>query len=227
MKEMLLGEKLTGFFELLQKPVRSKEELVGNVRSALEMIAGEMNIGKVTVRRSAPMSRLRDQIDNQTIILYQSDCLAEEASLDINFRSGDGGLATLSYFPEKGYGWEEEERHELELFGNMILWAFRLEIMGELLQRTATMDLAGNIPNMSGFMGCLGSTIAQRGIGNYIGFYLNTHNFKYVNKVLPYQKADEVMRLYIHQLLQEIEADECIARLGGDNFVALDRKSVV
>ena len=224
MKEMLLGERLTGFFELLQKPVRSKEELVGNVRSALEMIAGEMNIGKVTVRRSAPMSRLRAQIDNQTIILYQSDCLAEEASLDINFRSGDGGLAILSYFPEKGHGWEEEERHELELFGNMILWAFRLEIMGELLQRTATMDLAGNILNMAGFIGYLGGKIAQGGIGNYVGFYLNTRNFKYVNKVLSYQKADEVMRLYIHQLRQGTDEDECIARLGGDNFVALIRK---
>ncbi len=224
MRETLLGDKLLRFFELLQEPIRSKEELAEKVGLALEEIAGLKNIGKVTICRSAPMSKLRAQIENQTVILYQSDLPIEENAIELKYLTGEGGTAMLSYYPVKGCLWEKEEQHELTLLGTMILWAFRLEIMGELLQRTTTMDLAGEIPNMAGFLGYLGAVIAQGRIGDYIGFYLNTHNFKYVNKVLPYQKADEVMWLYIRQLLCGICEDECVARLGGDNFVAVIRK---
>lgn len=224
MRESLLGDKMLRFFESIQKPVRSKEELVKNIGIALEEIAGQKNIGKVTVSQSAPESKLRAQIDNHTEILYQGDLPIEEAATELNFRTGEGGTATLSYFPVKGCCWEEEEQHELVILGNIILWAFRLEIMGELLQRVTTMDLAGGIPNVAGFMGYLGGALAQGRIEKYIGFYFNTHNFKYVNKVLSHQKADEVMWLYIRQLLQGIYEDERVARLGGDNFVALIRK---
>lgn len=224
MSESLFGDKLLRFFKLIQEPVCSKEELVENVRTALDGIAEQKNIGKVTICRSAPESKLRAQIENQTEVLYQRDSSIEETATELSFRTGEGGTAVLSYFPVKGCCWEEEEQHELMLLGNMILWAFRLEIMGELLQRMTTMDLAGEIPNVAGFMGYLGGALAQGRIENYIGFYFNTHNFKYVNKVLSHQKADGVMWLYIRQLLQGIHEDECVARLGGDNFVALIRK---
>ncbi|MBQ8800571.1 MAG: GGDEF domain-containing protein [Lachnospiraceae bacterium] len=223
MEKALLGDKLTAFLELLQKPVSSEEELAKNVRMALECIAGQMKIGKVEVCRFAPDSRLRAQIDRHTVVLYQSDALVGDDALELTYRSDDGGAATLSYYPVKNYRWEEEEQRELLLLGNLILWAFRLIIMGDLLKRTATMDLAGGIPNTAGFIGRLAGVIAQGRIEHYTGFYLNTHNFKYVNKVLPHQNADEVMWLYIRQLLSGIEEDECVARLGGDNFVALIR----
>lgn len=223
MEKALLGDKLTSFLELLQKPVSSERELVENVSAALECVAGQMKIGKVTVSQFAPGSKLRAQINRHTEVLYRNDVSIGEDALELTFRTDDGGDATLSYYPVKDYRWVEEEQRELLLLGNLILGAFRLVIMGDLLKRTATMDLSGGLPNTAGFIGYLAGIIARGGIEKYTGFYLNTHNFKYVNKVLSHQKADEVMWLYIRQLLSGIAEDECIARLGGDNFVALIR----
>lgn len=97
-------------------------------------------------------------------------------------------------------------------------------MMDYLLRRTMTTDLSVSMPNMAGFMAHLGGMCARGTVANYIGFYFNTHNFKYVNKALTHQKADGVMRQYTAMLMQGLEKDECVARLGGDNFVAVIRK---
>lgn len=227
MTESLLGDKMIVFFERLQKPVCSREELLENVRKALEGIAEQMQIGKVTLSFSAPRSLLREQIDNDTVVLFQNRESVCEEAVTLEYRTGEGGIATLSFFSVNDSCWPEEEQRELLLLGNMVLWVFRLEMTDALLKRTMTMDLNVSMPNMTGFIEHLLGIFRKGNIGNYIGFYFNTHNFKYVNKVLAHQKADEVMRLYTGMLMQGLEKDECVARLGGDNFVAVIRKENV
>ncbi len=224
MEETHLKEELKLFFETLQSPAHTRREVLDNVQKAIALIAEPWHIGRVAATLSAPESGLRAQISNMEGTLYQGNRPPGDDTLSINFRTGEGGTADIIFYAEEGYQWTEEERRELLIFGQTILGAFRLEMMDYLLRRTMTTDLSVSMPNMAGFMAHLGGMCARGTVANYIGFYFNTHNFKYVNKALTHQKADEVMRKYTAMLIQGIEKDECVARLGGDNFVAVIRK---
>lgn len=224
MEETHLKEELKLFFETLQSPAHTRREVLDNVQKAIALIAEQWHVGRVAAALSAPESGFRAQISNMEGTLYQSNRPTGDDTVSINFRTGEGGTADIIFYAEEGYQWTEEERRELLIFGQTILGAFRLEMMDYLLRRTMITDLSVSMPNMAGFMAHLGGMCARGTVANYIGFYFNTHNFKYVNKALTHQKADGVMRQYTAMLMQGLEKDECAARLGGDNFVAVIRK---
>ena len=54
-------------------------------------------------------------------------------------------------------------------------------------------------------------------------YVFNIHNFKYVNKVFSYAEGDLILRQYTSQIQALLQEEEKLARLGGDNFVALVR----
>lgn len=221
------SEEIKEFLELVQKPVRSSEELLINVKRAIMYIANDMHMGKVVISLSVPQSKLRAQIENLTSILYQSDVRYSFEPINLSYRTGDGGTVLITFYPQTDYKWNEEEQREIRIVGNHIYGAFRQQSMEGLLKKAMTTDLAVGLPNVSGFMSFATQLFAQGILNEYVAFFFNIHNFKYVNKVLQHMQADEVMRIYAGMLANMVESDEIAARLGGDNFVALIREENV
>ena len=67
----------------------------------------------------------------------------------------------------------------------------------------------------------IGNQLATGQIHTYTVFFFNVHNFKYVNKIFPYEEGDVILRNYAGMVDKMLLDDEIVARLGGDNFVAL------
>lgn len=223
MDNILLNNKMIEFFELLHKPVRSQEDLLINVNRALAAIEEDIHIGRVDISLSAPQTKLRSQINNLSSILYQRQGVYGYKPVTHSFRSGDGGVVNVTFYALDGYTWEGEELQEIRILCSLIFHAFRMEMMDGLLQKATKIDMAVGIPNIAGFMEFVTRKFGEDHLGEYEGIYFNIHNFKYVNNVLPQVKADEVMGMYVQTISKLIEADEILARLGGDNFVALIR----
>lgn len=223
MDNILLNNKMIEFFELIHKPVRSQEDLLINVNRALAAIEEDIHIGRVDISLSAPQTKLRSQINNLSSILYQRQGVYGYKPVTHSFRSGDGGVVNVTFYALDGYTWEGEELQEIRILCSLIFHAFRMEMMDGLLQKATKIDMAVGIPNIAGFMEFVTRKFAEDRLGEYEGIYFNIHNFKYVNNVLPHVKADEVMSMYVQTISNQIEADEILARLGGDNFVALLR----
>ncbi len=219
----LYGENAIEFYKLMQKPVRSQEELTENVRMAVDVVAEGMHIAKVAVRISVAGSGALGQADDVRV-LYQGTPEVQEKPLLMQFQTGDGGSICVELYACAGYTWNEEEETEVRIVGNQIYTLFSQCMMSGLLRRAMMTDPLVGIPNLSGFMDCVARKFAAGEIENYYGVYLNIHNFKYVNKVLSYIKADEVMKQYAKKLSAAVESDEFVARLGGDNFGALIRE---
>lgn len=224
MSNLFGSKKIKQFFEIVQRPVHSKEELIEGVRQALALIADDMHFGKVTVNLSIPQSKLRAQIDNFTYPLYEGANVDSYEPVALSFRTGDGGNVVITFYAIQGNVWSEEEVGEIRILGNQIFLAFSQVMMSNLLRHAMLTDLSVGIPNVSGFMEFAGRMFEQGMLEQYHGVYLNVHNFKYVNKVLPHIQADEVMKIYSGMLVKVLDKDEIVARLGGDNFVALVRR---
>lgn len=221
MSEFFCSKGIKEFIELVQKPVCSNEEVLVNVKKAITYIAEDMHLGKAAFSLSVPQSTLRAQIENMTNVLYQRDDKYGYEAVNLSYRTGDGGTALFMFHPKEGYEWSDVEQREIRIIGNHIYSAFRQGTMDGLLKKAMTTDLAVGIPNVSGFMSFATQIFMQGGLKEYIGFFFNIQNFKYVNKVLPHMQADEVMKIYAGMLMSAVENDEIAARLGGDNFVAL------
>ncbi len=227
MSEFFGSKGIKEFFELVQKPVRSSEELLENVKRAIVFIAPEMHFGKVVINFSVPQSKLRAQIENLTSVLFLSEGRYSYEPINLSYRTGDGGTVLLTFYPQEGYSWSDIEQREIRIVGNHIYGAFRQESMEGLLKKAMTTDLAVGIPNASGFMSFATLLFAKGELADYTGFFFNIHNFKYVNKLLSHIQADEVMKIYAGMLMNVIESDEIAARMGGDNYVALIRNEDV
>lgn len=85
-------------------------------------------------------------------------------------------------------------------------------------------DLTIGIPNLSGFMEYASKLIMSGDIYNYDAMYFNIHNFKFINNIFTYAEGNEVIFQYANRLIAELKEDEMLARLGGDNFVAIIRR---
>lgn len=224
MGRLFSGKEVEQFFEILHRPVCSQEEQAEAAGKAISCIAEELKIGRVTVNLTLPQSKLRAQVDNFTCVLYQAEAVtAEEEAVAMNFKTGDGGTVVFAFYAVRGHVWDEEELGEIRIVGRQIYTAFSQGIVQGLLKHAMLTDLVVGLPNVSGFMEITSGLFARGKLEKYQGIYMNIHNFKYVNKVLSHVQADEVMMIYARQLSTVLGKDEVVARLGGDNFVALVR----
>ncbi|MBR3824311.1 MAG: GGDEF domain-containing protein [Lachnospiraceae bacterium] len=221
MATMFCSNEMKQFFEMIQKPVRTSEELLVNVRLAIAYLEESLEIGKVLLEFSAPKTKLRAQTQNFTGILYERDDVNVANPITHTFGTVDGGQVVITLYSIAGHIWSEEELDILKIISNIIFQAFKVENMNTLLDKAMSTDLSVDIPNINGFMQVVMEKFSRGLLEEYIGVYFNIHNFKYVNNVLPYVKADEVMAMYVNAVKAQVESDEMIARLGGDNFVAL------
>lgn len=221
MGELFTSAGLKEFFEIMQKPVRSTEELLENIRKSMLYIEDEMHMGKVTLELSVPQTKVRAQLEKFSSVLYQRNGVYGYKPVIFSYRTGDGGTVVLTFYALDGYTWDDAELGEIRILSNLIYNAFKVENMNTLLDKAMTTDLAVGIPNIAGFMRVASEKYVRGLLDRYIGVYFNIHNFKYVNNVLSHVKADDVMALYVNKVKNAIESDEILARLGGDNFVAL------
>ncbi len=217
-------EEIKRFFEILHEPTDSKEKVYENTRQAVALIADILHLGRVAGVYSVPESVLRKKIDNDIVLLLEKPEYSEENPVVLNFRTGDGGSVVVTFNSEAGYCWDDEEIRNVRIVANVLFGVLRQEMLGSLLKHVVTMDLTVGIPNISAYMQFAGRIMEQKQLEHYVAVYINARNFKYVNKVLPHPFADEVMKKYSVTLAELAAEGEMVARLGGDNFVALLRE---
>lgn len=227
MGKILRDEKAYRFFEQIQHSEEDSTNVMEMVQAVITEVAADMHIGRFEAQFSIPKSKLRPVAVNATKVLYAGSDVEDEAQLVLPFTTGDGGNATFRCYAVQDYVWGEEELRELCILGRAIYGVFGRDAMRGMLKRTMLMDLNTGIFNITGFMKFAEPLFAKGENSAYDAFFVNVHNFRYVNKVLPYGRGDEVIKLYAHKLENAMGEGECVARLGGDNFVALVRRENV
>lgn len=224
MGKLFCSENIISFFELIHRPVASLEELRLTVGQAIACVAQELHIGKITVKLSEELCKLGEQTDDYVSVLYHGEEAVSGEEVTLSSKICESGKAVLNFYVTEGYRWNEDELGEIRIIGKQIFTAFSQLMMNVLLKNAKISDLSVGIPNISGFMEFVERMFAQEKLEQYDVIYLNIHNFNYVNKMLPHEQADEVMKIYADMLVKILDKNEIVARLGGDNFIALVRR---
>ena len=200
------------FFNYLNLEGNGFAEVSGNCEKAIAVLAKYIPIGRVEACVQAPRNRLRPEGEEGTILLYKSvsaENLGEPCSLTIPITDGGQVIQTVWPLADSENGFTAEEKETLFVFLQM----------QALLLRALQTDMDTGVASPEAFLEYVEKKLSEHSLKNRSVVMFNIHNFKYVNKLLSYSEGDKVLLEYANKVKSLLNPEDCIARLGGDNFV--------
>lgn len=220
----MVSPEFEAFFDtLLEAPVNLKMcfDAIGRAVAFLEK---DIPIGRIDVKVYSSANSMQPDGERIRTVLYQKGKKERRASLHFAFKTDVGGRTAFDIYAPLAYTYSEEEKRRLEFMTKQLFVFIGRARTASLFDRTLSEDGLTGIPNLTAFY-THGSRLIKKGkLSRYDALYFNVRNFKYINKRVDYQGGDNVMIQYAHAVCGFLIEDEMIARLGGDNYVALIRR---
>lgn len=133
--------------------------------------------------------------------------------------------ANYSFMQSKsGQDWSEEEVQQIEAFEKLIYMFCDRSYASTIAKDLSMFDNDLMIYPLTFFLATVKNLIRQGRIGEFGGVYFNIKHFSSINDRFGRDCATNIMKLFIHGILEKILYEECICRVGGDNFVVLFKK---
>lgn len=133
--------------------------------------------------------------------------------------------ANYSFMQSKsGQDWSEEEVQQIEAFEKLIYTFCDRSYASTIAKDLSMFDNDLMVYPLTFFLATVKNLIRQGRIGEFGGVYFNIKHFSSINDRFGRDCATNIMKLFIHGILEKILYEECICRVGGDNFVVLFKK---
>ena len=133
--------------------------------------------------------------------------------------------ANYSFMQSKsGQDWSEEEVQQIEAFEKLIYTFCDRSYASTIAKDLSMFDNDLMIYPLTFFLATVKNLIRQGRIGEFGGVYFNIKHFSSIHDRFGRDCATNIMKLFIHGILEKILYEECICRVGGDNFVVLFKK---
>ena len=196
------------------------------IRQALGDVAENIRLGRAVLSVKAASDKIKTAELGDTE-LYSSPAGYEDCAVAVSTASKQGGVMSVSVYPEKGIGWNEAEKQAMELIAKTCCLLCSRAKAVELMEEVRFTDNLTGVANTDGFTRYVGMLAAKGELVNYAAAFMNIKNFKYVNKVYGSRQGDKLLKLFAESMSRFIGTDGKFARLGGDNFILLIKKGRV
>ena len=195
-EKLEFNEKYKAFTEVLHREVQTFEQCEEDVVQALAIVADDLKLGKVKYELDAPVSKIRPHGEHRVGKLFDNQKGAYGKAKHQVFVLPDGGTMTFSVYPCEDVDYSKEEQDTQQILLKEIYIQFSRVMMQGLLRGVLLTDMATGVANPEAFMQFIGKQLATGQIHTYTVFFFNVHNFKYVNKIFPYEEGDVILRNY-------------------------------
>ena len=133
--------------------------------------------------------------------------------------------ANYSFMQSKsGQDWSDEEVQQIEAFEKLIYTFCDRSYASTIAKDLSMFDNDLMVYPLTFFLATVNNLIRQGRIGEFGGVYFNIKHFSSINDRFGRDCATNIMKLFIHGIQEKILYEECICRVGGDNFVVLFKK---
>lgn len=133
--------------------------------------------------------------------------------------------ANYSFMQSKsGQDWSDEEVQQIEAIEKLIYTFCDRSYASTIAKDLSMLDSDLMVYPLTFFLATVKNLIRQGRIGEFGGVYFNLRHFSSINDRFGRDCATNIMRLFIHGIQEKILYEECICRVGGDNFVVLFKK---
>ncbi len=220
----MVSPEFQAFFDVLLEAPVEKKMCFEAIERAIALLEKELPIGRLDVKVYASATRIQPEGERIRATLYQKGKKEKRASLHFAFKSEVGGRTAFDIYAPFEYVYSEEEKQNLEFIAKQLFVFIGRARAVSLFERTLVEDGLTGIPNLTTFYAHGSRLITKGKLSRYDALHFNVKNFKYINKRVNYQGGDQIMVQYAHAVCGFLIEDEMIARLGGDNYVALIRR---
>lgn len=227
MGKIFISDNVEKFMQESQMMCNTQEEMLQHLRTGISYLAPELHLGLMETHIFFPESELTTKGALSLLTFYDSGHHSNDSVFKKEYNTGNQGTVTIFIYPLPGHQWTSEEDSLFEFISNQIFIVMRQVILLNRLQSTIVTDLASQIPNLSGFSIYAGRIFKEKLQAQYDGFFFNIHNFRYVNTIFPYFEGTQVLKKYARQVYNYVNDFGIVARLNGDNFIALVEKKHV
>ncbi|WP_455058042.1 GGDEF domain-containing protein [Jutongia sp.] len=207
------------FWNCLYQESADLKQCEKHIADAIALVADEFGVLKVEMDLNIPPNRYQIHGEQRSVMLTDREGFGE--STDFSFAFATGGNVVFHVV------WNTEQsnhgRDELEILLREVFFWYDRNVRQTFLQQILNTDMETGAANPYAFTGFAGMLMARGILNRYCVVFFNIHNFKYVNKVFTYAEGDLILRQYTSQVKSLLQEEEKLARLGGDNFVALFR----
>lgn len=133
--------------------------------------------------------------------------------------------ANYSFMQSKsGQDWSDEEVQQIEAFEKLIYTFCDRSYASTIAKDLSMFDNDLMVYHLTFFLATVKNLIRQGRIGEFGGVYFNIKHFSSINDRFGRDCATNIMKQFIHGIQEKILYEECICRVGGDNFVVLFKK---
>lgn len=219
--KLFYDDDLMKFFDVLWTEVKDIDKCEECVKEAILVIADRTRLGKAEICLDAPPTKFRPNGQYHNTVLYDRKQEMRTNAYVLNYTLPDGGSVTITL---RAYGEEdfsEDEKKNLKYIFGEVFYKFSRTMMQGILINILDTDVATTVASPEAFMRFVERTMRAGQLNRYVVLFVNIHNFKYVNKVFPYEEGDVILKNYACTIKNMLYEDEIVARLGGDNFVLL------
>lgn len=225
-KRIQMDSRMKEFFECIGGDADTQQQRIQCIRNGLTAIADMLRLGKAEITVDIPKNRFMPLGERNSAVLYEEDGAELGIPVDIEMKIRTGGTVFIKDYPY-GPGYSEEELQTHRFIFKEIFIQYNRTLAQCLLEKIMHTDINTGVANQDSLMYYAVNLIKNGRIGDYTGIFFNIHNFKYVNKVFDYSQGDVILRNYAQMVKSYLDSDEELARLGGDNFVAICRNENV
>lgn len=135
------------------------------------------------------------------------------------------GKATYIFMQSKsGQDWSDEEVQQIEAIEKLIYTFCDRSYASTIAKDLSMFDNDLMVYPLTFFLATVKNLIRQGRIGEFGGVYFNIKHFSSINDRFGRDCATNIMKQFIHGIQEKILYEECICRVGGDNFVVLFKK---
>ena len=164
--------------------------------------------------------------ENGFIVLYDSGKPAGD-KLKFTYYYGDMEYSHAYLELREGISKDDIDYNVYSLLSDIIYLLVSRDNMRHMLDFAETVDAQTGIPNSVYISKMYHQLTKQIPADNFAVMCINLLNFKYINEVGGSKAGDEAICAYAHTIANFVRDNECVARLGGDNFVMFVRKERV
>ena len=125
---------------------------------------------------------------------------------------------------KSGQDWSDEEVQQIEAFEKLIYTFCDRSYASTIAKDLSMFDNDLMVYPLTFFLATVKNLIRQGRIGEFGGVYFNIKHFSSINDRFGRDCATNIMKQFIHGIQEKILYEECICRVGGDNFVVLFKK---
>lgn len=191
------------------------------MREAVERLARLLRIAKMQVTLYETMAQ--EKLGHGDLIAFYQTGEADEARVCVKREIVENGNVIIykAFQGAEDAAWTETEREKIDLLLYM-LYVFngRTRVM-QMLSYLTFHDREFGTYNISYFLKTVGLYIKKQCIGNFTACYFNFRRLSVINQLIGRKYGTVAMRKFIKGLEEMFSHEEFIARIGGDNFLAL------